>query len=262
MIARTMLAGVAIFLFATPVLASPDLEVDIAPPPLVYAYEYTDYEIAVTNVGSNDVVGITLSIDLPETDTPQVEVLGIVGDMDPRCTASGTQIVCSLGTIGAGKTEYPWFVLALPWANGVLDVTATATSSAADTTAASNTDTEVGAPAYYDVQVLPGLAPTDACLPVWPHGYSSYFECTIQPGLSMYGYWSIAANGDIWLDDVPGVVGSWWQPASNRLVYTYDHGSAIHGVEQFEGWGTSPRCFEGLSSYSVSGVTHPRTICF
>lgn len=260
MIVRTVLAGTATVLFATPVLASPSLEVDILPPVPVYAYDYAGYEIEVTNIGTRKVADITLTIELPETDTPQVEVLGIVGGMDPRCSASGTQVVCSLGTIGPGNAEYPWFELALPWADRVLAVTATATSSEADTTTTINTDTEVGALAYYSVQVQPVQAPTDACLPVWPHGYSSYFECTIAPGVPLYGFWSFAANGDIWLADAPTVVGSWSQPASNRLVYTYDHGG-LTGLEQFEGWGTSPSCFEGISSY-FNGVAHPRRVCF
>lgn len=261
MIVRTVLAAIATVLFATPALASPDLEVDILPPPLVYAYDYADYEITVTNIGNHKVADVTLTIELPETDTPQVEVLGIVGSMDSRCAASGTQIVCSMDSISSGDVEYPWFELALPWADRALAVTATVTSSEADTpTATINIDTEVGALAYYGVQVQPGQAPTDACLPFWPQSYSSYFECTIAPGLPMFGSWSFAGNGDIWIAGVPGVVGSWSQPASNRLVYTYDHGGLM-GLEQFEGWGTSPSCFEGISSYS-DGVVHPRRICF
>lgn len=261
MLARTVVVAAATFLLATPALAAVDLTVSIDQPEPAYAYEYSAYHVTVTNLVNEKALDVELYIQLPETDTPQVELLGDLIDIDYRCTLYGTVLECPLGIVPLGSTDVT-FQLALPWSSQALDIVATASTTSAEVTLANNTASHAGARLYYEVEVQPGQHSSDACLPVWPHGYVSYFECPIASGSAWTDPFEFDASGSVWLTSAPGVLGSWWQPAPERLVYTYDRGSAIHGVEQFEGWGVSPSCFEGMSSYSVSGVVHPRRICF
>ncbi len=258
MLARILLAATAAtatFVLATPALAGPNIQVVIDPPAPTYVYDSAAYRVGVSNLGTN-ATDVFVTIELPETDTPQVEVLGSVIDIDSRCILVGSQLACDLGVVPPGTTTYLKFGLALPWANRTLEVTATADSSGW----LLDTDTLVGALEYYAVQVQAGQHWTDVCW-FWPHVYSSYFECTIAPGSSSSGYFDFDANGNVWLANVPGVFGSWWQPSAEQLVFTYDHGGIV-GVEQFEGWGVNSNCFEGQSSYPFTGVVHPRQICF
>lgn len=260
MLARTLLAGATTFLFATPALAAVDLSVSIGMPVPVYVYDYAAYDVAVSNLGNEKAADVDVIIELPATNTPQVEVLGFVTDIDYRCTLVGTELHCNLGILPPG-TEHLTFQLGVPWSSQPLDVTATATTSSTEVTLANNTDALAGPLWYYAVEVQPGQYPVDGCLPVWPLVYSSFFECTIAPGSPMNGLLEFDSGGNVWIPGVSGIIGAWWQPTAEQLVYTYDHGG-ITGVEQFEGWGVSSNCFEGFSSYSISGEAHPRRICF
>jgi Domain of unknown function DUF11 len=260
MLARTLLVGVTTFLFATPALAAVDLAVSIVTLDPVYVYDYATYDVEVSNLSNEKASDVDVIIELPATNTPQVEVFGFVMDIDHRCTLVGTEIHCNLGILPQG-TMHLTFLLGVPWSNQPLDVTATVTSSSPEVTLANNTDAVAGPLWYYTVDVQPGQYPVEGCMSAWPFGYSSFFECTIDPASPMNGLLEFDSGGHVWVPGVSGIIGTWWQPTSERLVYTYDRGG-IMGVEQFEGWGVSPSCFEGFSSYAFSGVAHPRRICF
>lgn len=260
MLARALLAGVTTFLLATPALAAVDLAVSIVQPRPAYLYEYAAYHVGVSNLGNHKAANVEVVIELPATNTPQVEVLGFVTDIDYRCTQVGTELHCSLGTLPPGPERFP-FQLALPWSNQVLEVTATVTTTSTEVTLANNTATLAPVLWSYAAQVQPGQHAVDGCLPVWPLVYSSFFECTIASGSPVTGSFDFDGSGNLWISGVPGITGTWSQPTAEQLVYSYDHGG-ITGEEQFEGWGVSSNCFEGFSSYSISGEAHPRRICF
>jgi hypothetical protein len=259
MIIRSALVGTAAFLFATPVLAAADIAVQIPAPAAVHVYDTTDYDIVVSNIGNKKAAGVQLVIELPETNTsPQVYVMGTLSGVDPRCSASGTQLVCNLGDIARNTGTTVSFGIELPQADEELAVTATATSIGAENSLANNAATDVAALLDYAVAVQPGdLATNRHCTGT---GLASFFECELFPSSLSDHPHEFLAGGVIAIPGEPAYSGTWSQPTPESLVFTYEE-LGVGVVAEFEGWGTSPDCFEGITTFPGSTYMSPYEVC-
>jgi hypothetical protein len=259
MIIRSAIVGTAAFLFATPVLAAADIEVQIPAPAVVHVYDTTDYDIVVSNLGNKKATGVQLVIELPETNTsPYVYVMGTTSGVDPRCTLSGTLLSCSLGDIARNAGTTVSFGIELPQADEELAITATATSTASEDGLANNSAFHVTPLLNYAVAVQPGdLATNRHCTGT---GLTSFFECELYPSSISDHQHEFLSGGVLEIPGEPAYSGTWSQPTPESLVFTYEE-LGVGVVAQFEGWGTSPDCFEGITTFPGSGYVAPYEVC-
>jgi hypothetical protein len=259
MIIRPVLAGLAVFLFATPVLAAADVRVQIQPPAPEYVYDTTFYDIVVSNTGNKRADNVQLVIDLPETNTsPTVHVMGTTSAIDPRCGWAGTQLVCNLGNLPRNAATTVSFGIALPQADEELAVTATASSSSSEDTLANNSDTDVAPLLNYAVAVSAGeFAHNRHCT---GQGLTSFFECELFLGSISEHDIEFLAGGELGIVGEPGYTGSWSQPTPTSLVFTYEEiGGGV--VAEFEGHGVNANCFEGITTFPGSQYVSPYEVC-
>jgi uncharacterized repeat protein (TIGR01451 family) len=255
----SILTGAAVFLFAAPVLAAADVRVQIPAPAAVHVHDTSDYDVVVSNIGNKKATGVQLVIELPETNTsPQVYVMGTVSGIDPRCVASGTSLVCSLGDIARNAQTVVSFGIALPWADEELAVTATATSTSAESTLANNSATDVAALLHYAVAVQPGdLAINRHCTGT---GLTSFYECELFPSSISEHEAELLADGVISIPGEPGFTGTWSQPTPDSLVMTYVE-IGVGVVAELHAFGTSLDCFEGITTFPGSTYVAPYEVC-
>jgi hypothetical protein len=259
MITRPAIIGLATFLFATPVLAAADVKVTIPAPSPEYVYDTTAYDIVVSNIGNKTANGVVLTIELPETNTsPNVHVMGTTSGIDPRCSLSGTSLVCNLGSIVKAGATTVSFDIDLPQAEQTLMVTAAATSSSAENSLANNSDSDIAPLLNYDVAVSPGdIATNRHCT---GQGLTSFYECTLYPSSISEHQHEFLADGEIAFPGMPEYSGTWSQPTPDSLVFTYVE-LGVGVVAEFEGWGTSGSCFEGITTFPGSEYVAPYEVC-
>lgn len=266
MILRPIVSGLAVFLVATPVLAAADVRVQITAPAPALVYDATHYSIPVRNIGNKTANSVVLTVTLPATHTsPTVHVMGTLGNVDPRCAPSGTQLICTLGAIAKNVTKTVTFDLELPQADEVLQVSAAATSTSAENSLANNAATDVPTLLNYAVVVSEGdVAHADHCT---GQNLTSFFECTLYPS-SIAGFdLEFLAGGAIGIVDAPATYGGTWTqtpPGSQQTDPEY-LGFTItedgEPVATFEGWGTAPMCFEGMTLFPGSTWVAPYEVC-
>jgi hypothetical protein len=259
MITRSAIIGFATFLFATPVLAAADVTVSIPAPSPEYVYDTTAYDIVVSNIGNKAANAVVLTIELPETNTsPVVHVMGTTSGVDPRCSLSGTTLVCNLGNIARNTSTMVSFAIDLPQAEQTLMVSASATSTSVENTLVNNSDTDIAPLLNYDVAVSAGdIASNRHCT---GQGLTSFFECELFPSSISDHQHEFLADGAIAIPGEPGYSGTWSQPTPDSLVFTYSE-LGVGVVAEFEGWGTSPNCFEGLTTFPGSPYVSPYEVC-
>ncbi|MCX6020712.1 MAG: hypothetical protein NTZ05_03095 [Chloroflexi bacterium] len=98
-----------------------DLTVRITPPSGVYVGAPGQYQVAVANTGNRQADDVRVNISLPATHTsPQVSVLGTLGAFDSRCTRTGTNLNCSLGSIRKDDSKSVLFTISLPQSSAPL----------------------------------------------------------------------------------------------------------------------------------------------
>lgn len=258
MITRPAIIGLATFFFAAPALAAADLNVSIPAPSPEYVYDTTAYDVVVSNIGNKSASGVVLTIELPETNTsPNVYVMGTLGGVDPRCSLSGTTLTCNLGSIARNTATTVSFGIDLPQADQTLMISASATSSSPENTLANNSASDIAPLLNYDVAVSAGdIASISHCT---GQGLTSFFECERYPSsISMHEH-EFLADGQIAIAEDPSLTGSWSQPTSDSLVFTYEQGGFV--VAEFEGWGTTPDCFEGITTFPGSSWVAPYEVC-
>ncbi len=239
------LVALPILLTASVALAAPgaDLVVTTQAPTGVPVYVNGAHSVTVANTGNRHATSVSLTIQLPETHTsPTVHVMGTLGAIDPRCSVSGTRLVCALGTIArfGGSTVVP-FNLALPYSTAPLIMSATATSTTSELNPANNSASRTLLP----VTVATSLggrytATNDHCTGT---GLTSFFECTKYPS-SISGFTSVLeANGDVSVDGYPTVTGSWTFTTPDHLVISFEEqGTPIGTIDTYSVGGG---CFEG-----------------
>lgn len=234
---------------ASTALAAPgaDLGVTIASPTGVPVYVNGAHSVTVSNTGNRDATSVTLTIQLPRTNTsPTVHIMGTLGTYDGRCSKQGTRLVCGLGTIArfGGSTNVA-FNLALPYSTAPLVVTATATTTANEQNPANNSANRTLTPVTVATSMAGRYTATnDHCTGT---ALSSYFECTLYPS-SISGFTSVLeANGTLSVDGEPGVTGTWAFTSPDQLVIEYDDGVDIYAVDARS---VGNGCFEGPMPFS------------
>lgn len=251
----TLIALIASNAFA----ANPDVAATITPPATNTVYSATRWYVTVSNTGNQDAAGSKVVIQLPTTNTsPQVYVMGTVSAKSSSCTASGTKLTCSLGTIKRNKTSTVYFDIALPESSGTLDFSATASTTTAGNPTGNDTDTEVAVMSYYSPTTAGGVTVTNRhCTGT---SLEAFFECELFPS-------SISSHSAVFNTDgsvsIPadGSYSGSWSISGNELTFDYTQGSVVeaefvgHGVD-----GTS--CWEGLTTFPGSTYVAPYEVCF
>ncbi len=252
-------SAIATFLFATPALAGADIHVTMPTPSASYVYATSEFDVLVANIGNKGASNVTLTIDLPETNTsPQVYVMGTLGILDPRCVKTGTRLICTLGTIARNTSKLVSFEIALPQADEVLAVTGTATTTSVENSLANNSATVEASLLNYDVTVTPGdVAHNRHCT---GQGLTSFFECLLFPSSLASHDVEFLAGGAIAIPGEPSYTGTWSQPTSDSLVMTYVE-IGVGVVAEFEGFGTNGSCFEGITTFPGSSYLSPYEVC-
>lgn len=253
-------SALALLAFGAPAFAAADLVTTINQPSGVSVYDSATWSVQVANVGNKGASNVTLSIQLPRTNTsPTVYVMGTVGTMSTGCSRSGTVITCNLGTVAKGSSSTKSFAITLPQSVGTLDFSATATTTSAETNTANNTDTDIASLLYYDNPLSGDTAMVnDHCTGT---GLEAWYECTLFPSsISSHG---TTLNGDGTISFGPegeGYTGSWEQPTDDSLLFTY-YDPENNPVAYFEGDGVLDGCFEGLTTFPGSSYVAPYSVC-
>lgn len=253
-------AALAVSLLIPGAHAAPptDVAVDIVTPASAPVYGTTSYDIDVSNVSNKRARGVELVVLLPETDTsPTVHVMGTLSGVDARCTQVGTELECSLGNINAGATKTVSFDISLPQADKVLEVGALVDTSNTDSNPNNDSDTDVAPLTNYAVTVSPG--DTASNLHCTGTNLTSYFECTLFPSSISGHAHDFLSGGQIGIQGLPAYGGTWSQATADSLEFTYTWNGQL--VLEFEGYGTSGNCFEGISTFPNSGYVSPYEVC-
>jgi len=136
--------------------------------------------VTVTNIGNHTANGVTLSIQLPPTNTsPQVHVLGILGAFDARCTLASTVLSCPVGQLRKRQSRSIFFDIALPVSSAPIAFSATAPPVAGESVTGNNTASSVASLFYPNLPVSPPRVATNRhCTGT---GLTSFFECALYP---------------------------------------------------------------------------------
>lgn len=245
-------------LITTPAFAAGDITTEISQPASVHVYESGTWTVTVRNIGNQTVSNIVLNIDLPETHTsPQVYLMGTLGSYSSNCSRVGNNLSCNIGTLKRYKSTTVSFALALPEADEDLVINTSFTSSAQSPTSNDN-DSHVAVLDNYDVSFSGDYAVTNShCTGT---SLTSYLECTYFPS-SISTHNSIHhADGTISFPDYPDYSGSWSSDTPDHLVFTIlDDLGAV--AAEFEGWGVSSSCWEGITTFPLSTYISPYHVC-
>lgn len=257
---RRLLWAAATFLVSTPAFAaSADLSVSIPATAATPVYEAATYTVNVDNVGNRNANAVSLTVDLPTTNTsPTIHVMGEVDGIDSACNLVGTQLQCSLGRIRKNQSASITFDLELPEAAAPLSFTATA-STAGDSNTSNDSATYTPTLLHASTTIQNGDASlVNHCTGT---GLTSFFECTLYPSSINSHPIEFHGNGTLSFPNAsPDYTGAWEQLASDHLSMTYSFQGTP--VAEFEGYGTSPGCFEGLTTFPQSpGYVSPYEVC-
>lgn len=238
----------------------PDLVTTIDAPTGVFVYESATYEVTVANDGQRHASGVTLTIDLPQTNNqPTQYVMGELGSMDARCAPSGLQLVCSLGRIRRGRSSTIWFDIALPESTDDLFVDAFAeTTTPGETNLADNDHTVIADLRNYEVSFTSPVGLTiEHCTGT---DLTSFFECVCAPSSITSHTTTLESDGSITFP-YPGYTGQWWTNGPEHLAFEYsDSGSNV--VLEFEGFGVSNDCWEGVATFPGNPTyVSPYSVC-
>jgi len=254
----SVLFGLAAILSATPAFAKSDLDVTLYSPAAQLVDDVSSYDVVVANVGNRNASNVSLSIELPETNTsPSVFVMGVVGAFDSRCSQSGTELVCSLGRIRKNKSTTVSFDIALPYSAAPLDITVSASTTSSENTLSNNSDSASASQLYYTVAV--GAPQTMVNWHCTGQGLSSFYECELSPGSLSTHDANYNTDGTITFSMATSITGLWQQPTPDTLNFQYWDGSQL--VADFEGVGVDGGCFEGLTVFPGGPWVAPYQIC-
>lgn len=263
MLSRLSLATA--LLASTSAFAAANLSTTWLPPSPSLVYSFATHQVRVTNVGNQNANGVTLAIDLPETNTsPQVFILGELGAFSPACSRVGNNLSCNLGQIKRNKSVTVFFDIALAQSSAPIVLSATA-ASPNDDTPGNNTANHVANLLNFSVPVAPGPlglpATNRLCTGT---GLTSFFECEQFPGAIQA--FSFAFNDDFTLTFPPeagGYTAQWGHPGGDTermVIHYYDDLGAYAAT--FDGYGVSPDCFEGITTFAGGGpYLSPYEIC-
>lgn len=254
------ISSLALLSLSLPAFAAADLTTSITPPGATDVYAAGRYNVTVSNIGNRDASSVVVTIQLPETNTsPQVYVMGTVGAKSASCAASGTKLVCSVGTVRKYKSTTVYFDLSLPESSDALVIGSTASTTSAENSTSNNSDSETASLLYFDVSPSGDQAVNNShCTGT---GLAAYYECTLFPSSLSAHSTVLNADHTITIPDAPDYTGTWSQPTSDALHFSYyDELGAL--VATFEGRGVDSSCWEGLTTFPGSSYVAPYEVCF
>jgi uncharacterized repeat protein (TIGR01451 family) len=246
MLTQRLLWAAATFLVSTPALAAADLAVSIPATPAAHVYDSATYTVNIDNIGNRRAKNVQVLIDLPATNTsPAVHVMGELDAVDSRCVLANTQLRCNLGHLRKNRSTSISFDLELPEATTPLSFTATASSTNNDSNPANDSATYTPTLLNYSTTVADGdLADVRHCT---GSSLTSFFECTVSPSSIATHSVEFHGDGTLSFPDQPAYDGTWSQTSSDSLSMTYTYNGIVRA--EFEGYGTSPGCFEGITTF-------------
>jgi hypothetical protein len=239
--------------------AAPDLQTSLSVPAGELVYDSALVEVTVANTGSRHANNVEVVIQLPETNTsPQVYTMGDVTGRDSGCAQVGTAVVCDLGRVRKGQSATRWLEIALPWSDGSLDFTASASSTSGEDNPADNTDSGAASLVYVDSAIA---GPVDYvarhCTGV---GLEAFYECTLFPSSISTHDGIFEGDGSVSFPPPYGdYSGSWTQDSDDHLYFQYTLFGDV--VAEFEGNGVGGDCFEGLTTFPGSSYVSPYEVC-
>ncbi len=240
--------------------ANPDLTASISGPASTYVYATGRYTVTVANSGRTTASSSTVVVQLPLTNTsPQVYVMGTLGAKSATCSQVGNTLSCTLGSIRRGRSTSVWFDLALPESAEPLVLTATAATTTAEPTTSNNSASHTASLLNYAVSFsAPVTATNRHCTGT---DLSSFFECECFPSSITEHDSTFNADGTVSFgpDIDPGYGGTWSAPTADSLVVTYTYYGGIEA--EFEGYGVSSSCWEGLTFFPGSAYMSVYEVC-
>lgn len=245
--------------FSSTALANADVTPSIAAPTGKYVYESGRYTVTVSNIGNKTANSVSLTIQLPETNTsPTVYVMGTLGAKSSSCTQSGTKLVCALGSMNRATAKSVYFDIALPESADPLVIDATVTTTSAENSTTNNSASSTASPLNYSVTVsAPATVSNSHCTGT---ALASYYECTLFPSSISSHNVDFASDGTLTIPDAgPEYTGFWWQDSADHLAFEYYELGTL--VVEFEGWGVSSTCWEGLTTFPGSSYVSPYRVC-
>lgn len=245
---------------ATPAFAASDLVTSITAPSGVHVYETGRYTVRVSNNGNQTANSASVVIQLPETHTsPQVYVMGVVGAKSSNCTQSGTHLTCTLGTIKRNNSSSVYFDIAIPESVDALVVSATASTTSSENSTSNNSASSTAALINYDVNFSgSGDVINNHCTGT---GLTSYYECELFPSSISSHDATLNSDGSVSFpaEYGPDYGGSWTSDGPDHLAFTYTYAGEV--VAEFEGYGVSADCWEGLTTFPGSSYISMYEVC-
>ena len=240
--------------------AAADVQTSLSVPASSVVYEDGTYSVTVTNVGNKTANNVEIRVQLPETHTsPQVYSMGEVTSLDSGCIETGTEVVCTVGSLRRNKSATVSFDMYLPWSANSLDFVATASTSSSENSTANNSDSDSATVTYEDIVVSgPVTMNNSHCTGTDLQGY---YECTLFPS-SISGHTATLESDGTISFAFPGYEGTWGQDSDDQLWFVYEEtGGGV--VAEFEGNGVdaSARCFEGITTFPGSAYNSAYEVC-
>lgn len=242
---------------AAPAYAASDLRTTVNLPTSHPVDTTARYQVNIRNIGNRTASAVSVTISLPRTNTsPTVYVMGDVMGFDSRCTRSGATLTCSLGSMARNAQTNLWVDLALPYSAAPIAISATAQTTSSENSLTNNTNSKNAVLTYVATPILaPENVVNEHCTGT---NLTSFYECELFPS-SISGHNSTFLAGGTLTTEEPTVVGTWSQPAPDRLVFTYTEFGVP--VANFSGYGVGLGCFEGLTTFPGSPYVAPYSVC-
>lgn len=238
--------------------SGPDLSVSIIPdssPAL--ANSTVGYQVKVTNSGNKKASNVSVTIDLPKTNTsPTRYLLGTASTASP-CSLSGSTITCSISSINAGKNASVGFSYSMPVNSSSPSIVAKATVSG-DTDASDNETSYSPTLSYHSVSLSAPVTVTNShCT---GQNLIAYFECTLFPSSISSHQIRLESDGSITFlnSGTDGYTGG-WQRSSDGKQLSFQYMNNGNTIVSFVGKGSSDKCYDAV--VTSGGYTIPYRAC-
>ncbi len=237
-----------------------DLATTLTVPAATPVYSPGTYTVTVANSGTADAAGVSLVIQLPETQTsPTVALMGSLAATPSGCSRSANRLICNLGTVRKGRSSQVSFTMTLPQSSEPIEFQADATTTSRENNLGNNGDADAADLVYIDTPIAaPAGATVRHCT---GQNLTAFYECSLFPSSISSHSVVLAADGSLSFPGQPSSYGgSWVQSSPDHLSMVYTDTGAT--VAQFEGDGVPGGCFEGLTTFPGSVWVSPYQICF
>lgn len=232
-----------------------DLQTQINGPASAAVYSPYLYTVTVENIGNSNAENVTVTVDLPLTDTsPTKRILGTLSGLQNRCQVTNNKLVCNLSRIKKNKNDSFTFSLALPVSTKTLEIKATAVTSSPESITGNNTASIIPALSYQTNQLVSANVLNSHCT---GQGLTSYFECELFP--SSISNHTATLNADRTITLPAGYTGQWDQPSYQQLHFIYFENYVQ--VAEFNGYATTANCFEGMTTFPNPTYSSPYRVC-